>query len=84
MPLMSWATHVLQWPKTEGSEVARRSKTQNSVPVQIVGSVSYTHLDVYKRQAVKVGLGPTRINMVTQSAFFKLSEVIPNGILQFT
>ena len=27
--------------------------------------------------AVKVGLGPTRINMVTQSAFFKLSEVIP-------
>ena len=27
--------------------------------------------------AVKVGLGPNRINMVTQSAFFKLSEVIP-------
>ena len=27
--------------------------------------------------AVKVGLGPTRINMVTQSAFFKLSNVIP-------
>lgn len=27
--------------------------------------------------AVKVGLGSTRINMVTQSAFFKLSEVIP-------
>ncbi len=27
--------------------------------------------------AVKVGLGPNRINMVTQSAFFKLAEVIP-------
>ncbi len=27
--------------------------------------------------AVKVGLGSNRINMVTQSAFFKLSEVIP-------
>ncbi len=27
--------------------------------------------------AVKVGLGPTRINMVTQSAFFKLANVIP-------
>ncbi len=27
--------------------------------------------------AVKAGLGPNRINMVTQSAFFKLSEVIP-------
>ncbi|MEG2380393.1 MAG: pyruvate:ferredoxin (flavodoxin) oxidoreductase, partial [Oscillospiraceae bacterium] len=27
--------------------------------------------------AVKVGLGATRINMVTQGAFFKLSEVIP-------
>ena len=27
--------------------------------------------------AVKVGLGPNRINMVTQSAFFKLADVIP-------
>lgn len=27
--------------------------------------------------AVKVGLGPTRINMVTQGAFFKLADVIP-------
>ena len=27
--------------------------------------------------AVKVGLGPTRINMVTQGAFFKLANVIP-------
>ncbi|MBQ2890931.1 MAG: pyruvate:ferredoxin (flavodoxin) oxidoreductase [Clostridia bacterium] len=27
--------------------------------------------------AVKVGLGPNRINMVTQSAFFKLANVIP-------
>ena len=28
MPLMSWATHVLQWSETEGSEAARQSKPQ--------------------------------------------------------
>jgi hypothetical protein len=27
MPLMVWATHVLQWPETEGSEAAMQSKT---------------------------------------------------------
>ena len=28
MPLMAWATHVLQWPKTDGSEVVRWSETE--------------------------------------------------------
>ena len=28
MPLMAWATHVLQWSATEGSEAARQSKPQ--------------------------------------------------------
>ena len=28
MPLMSWATHVLQWARTKGSEAARRSESQ--------------------------------------------------------
>ena len=28
MPLMSWATHVLQWSATEGSEAVRQSKPQ--------------------------------------------------------
>ena len=28
MPLMPWATHVLQWLETEGSETARWSKSQ--------------------------------------------------------
>ena len=28
MPLMTWATHVLQWALTEGSEIARWSKPQ--------------------------------------------------------
>ena len=32
MPLMSWATHVLQWPATEGSEAARRSEPQKPGP----------------------------------------------------
>jgi hypothetical protein len=32
MPLMSWATHVLQWPETKGSEAARRSETQKPGP----------------------------------------------------
>ncbi len=28
MPLMTWATHVIQWPLTEGSNTAMWSKTQ--------------------------------------------------------
>ena len=32
MPLMSWATHVLQWPATEGSEAARQSEPQKPGP----------------------------------------------------
>ena len=28
MPLMSWATHVLQWALIEGSEAARQSESQ--------------------------------------------------------
>ena len=28
MPLMSWATHVLQWVRIEGSETARLSEPQ--------------------------------------------------------
>ena len=28
MPLMSWATHVLQWALIEGSETAKLSKPQ--------------------------------------------------------
>ena len=31
MPLMSWATHVLQWSETEGSEAARWSETHKTV-----------------------------------------------------
>ena len=30
MPLISWATHVIQWRLTKGSEVARRSESQKS------------------------------------------------------
>jgi hypothetical protein len=30
MPLMSWATHVLQWPVTERSKPARVSKPQKT------------------------------------------------------
>ena len=30
MPFMTWATHVLQWLLTEGSEAARQSKTQKN------------------------------------------------------
>ena len=30
MPLMSWATHVLQWPLTEGAEEATRRKSIKS------------------------------------------------------
>ena len=30
MPLMIWATHVLQWRGTKGSEVVRPSKSQKT------------------------------------------------------
>ena len=30
MPLMTWATHVLQWRGTKGSERATRSKSQKT------------------------------------------------------
>ena len=32
MPFMTWATHVLQWRITEGSEAVRQSKTQKIRP----------------------------------------------------
>ena len=32
MPLMTWATHVLQWRLTKRSEAARWSKTQKQRP----------------------------------------------------
>ncbi len=45
----------------------KRYLAQNDIEFYIINAV-----DV----AVKVGLGPNRINMVTQSAFFKLAKVI--------
>ena len=32
MPLISWATHVLQWRGTKGSEPARESESQKTRP----------------------------------------------------
>ena len=32
MPLMSWATHVLQWMRTKRREGATLSKPQKSIP----------------------------------------------------
>ena len=32
MPLMTWATHVLQWVSTKRSETARKSKPQKHTP----------------------------------------------------
>ena len=46
----------------------KRYLAENDINFYIINAV-----DV----AVKVGLGPNRINMVTQSAFFKLANVIP-------
>ena len=30
MPFMTWATHVLQWPLTEGTEAAMQRKSDKS------------------------------------------------------
>ena len=32
MPLISWATHVIQWRSTEGSKAARRSEPHKNHP----------------------------------------------------
>ena len=32
MPLISWATHVLQWRRTKGSDPARVSESQKTRP----------------------------------------------------
>ena len=37
MPLMTWATHVLQWALTEGSKIAIWSKPLKTFSVQIAG-----------------------------------------------
>ena len=37
-----------------------------------IGPVSYTHLI-----GIETGMGPTRINTILQSAFFKLADIIP-------
>lgn len=59
------------WSPEELSEKlpakVKRYIAENDINFYIINAV-----DV----AVKVGLGPTRINMVTQSAFFKLANVI--------
>ena len=51
------------------------------LPANIKRYLAENEINFYTINAVKVavevGLGPNRINMVTQSAFFKLSEVIP-------
>ena len=44
---MSRATHVLQWRKQREAEPRGRANPKNNVSVR---TVSYTHLDVYKRQ----------------------------------
>ncbi len=51
------------------------------LPAHVKRYIAENDIDFYTINAVdvavKVGLGPNRINMVTQSAFFKLSNVIP-------
>ena len=37
MLLVSWATHVIQWPSTKGSDTARWSKPPKTVSVRIAG-----------------------------------------------
>ena len=52
-----WENYVLkrQMPSPDGSKLA------DSVIAEYYKPVSYTHLDVYKRQAVKFGLCRTSI-----------------------
>ena len=60
--------------------VLTKSWTKNS-RLRIKRYIAENNINFYTINAVdvavKVGLGPTRINMVTQGAFFKLADVIP-------
>ena len=51
------------------------------LPAKVKKYIAENDINFYTINAVdvatKVGLGPNRINMVTQSAFFKLADVIP-------
>ena len=54
---------------------------EEKLPANVKRYIAENEIEFYTINAVdvavKVGLGPNRINMVTQSAFFKLSNVIP-------
>ena len=51
MPLMPWATHVLQWLETEGSETARWSQSQKTHPSPDRG----LQLDPVKSESLVIG-----------------------------
>ena len=54
---------------------------EDKLPAKVKRYIAENEINFYTinavEVAVKVGLGPNRINMVTQSAFFKLANVIP-------
>ncbi len=54
---------------------------EEKLPAKVKRYIAENEINFYTinavEVAVKVGLGPNRINMVTQSAFFKLANVIP-------
>ena len=58
MPLMTWATHVLQWALIEGSEVARRSKPQK----QALSSDRRLQLAYVKSESLVIAGQHTAVN----------------------
>ena len=58
MPLMTWATHVLQWALIKGSKVARRSKPQK----QALSSDRSLQLDYVKSESLVIAGQHTAVN----------------------
>ena len=58
MPLMTWATHVLQWALIKGSEVARRSKPQK----QALSSDRRLQLAYVKSESLVIAGQHTAVN----------------------
>ena len=58
MPLMTWATHVLQWALIEGSKVATRSKPQK----QALSSDRRLQLAYVKSESLVIAGQHTAVN----------------------
>ena len=68
MPLMTWATHVLQWTLTEGSKTAMWSKPLKMFSVQIAGQ--------YVEKIGFISIENDELNLIFYGLYFDFIVVI--------